>query len=44
MAIKAIDKLDLSTVNTKLMRQEKEVHKICKHPNLIHLYNIYEDK
>lgn len=44
VAIKAIQKSKLSLTTSQLLRQEIEIHKMCRHPNLVKLYNVYEDE
>ena len=43
VAIKIINKETMSSNDLELVRTEIEIMKICQHPNIIRLYNIYED-
>ena len=43
VAIKIINKETMSHEDLELVRTEIEIMKICQHPNIIRLYDIYED-
>ncbi len=42
-AIKIITKKDMTTVDKELVQTEIEILKICQHPNIIRLFDIFEN-
>ena len=44
VAIKIMSKNDMKTEDMELVRTEIEILKICQHPNIIHLYEVFENK
>ena len=42
VAVKIINKRDMSFKDLELMKTEIEILKICQHPNIIRLYDVYE--
>ena len=43
VAIKIMNKKKMDTSDIELMRTEIEILKICQHPNIIRLYDIFEN-
>jgi tRNA A-37 threonylcarbamoyl transferase component Bud32 len=43
VAIKIMNKKKMDTSDIELMRTEIEILKICQHPNIIRLYNVFEN-
>ena len=43
MAIKILSKKDMSLVEAELVRSEIEILKICQHPNIIRIYDVFEN-
>ena len=44
VAIKIMSKSDMNTEDLELVRTEIEILKICQHPNIIHLYEVFENE
>ena len=44
VAIKQIKKKKISTDELDMLRNEIEVLKVCKHPNVVQLYDVFEDR
>ena len=44
VAIKIMSKKDMNTEDLELVRTEIEILKICQHPNIIHLYEVFENE
>jgi hypothetical protein len=44
VAIKIMAKNDMKNEDMELVRTEIEILKICQHPNIIHLYEVFENK
>lgn len=42
-AIKIINKKDMKIIDKELVQTEIEILKICQHPNIIRLYDIFEN-
>lgn len=42
-AIKIINKKDMKSKDKELIQTEIEILKICQHPNIIRLYDIFEN-
>lgn len=43
MAIKIIKKAIIQPKNLELLKQEIEILKICQHPNLIRMFDVFEN-
>lgn len=43
VAIKIMQKKNMSKVDMELVKNEIEILKICQHPNIIRLYDVYEN-
>jgi len=43
VAIKIMSKKDMSTQDLELVRTEIEILKVCQHPNIIRLYEVFEN-
>lgn len=43
VAIKILSKKDMSTTESELVRSEIEILKICQHPNIIRIYDVFEN-
>lgn len=44
VAIKEIKKKKISSTEMEMLRNEMEVLKVCKHPNIVRLYDVFEDR
>jgi len=44
VAIKILNKQDMTTIDLELVKTEMDVLKICQHPNIIKLYDIHENE
>ena len=44
VAIKIVSKKEMTNVDMELMRTEIEILKICQHPNIITLYDVFENE
>jgi 5'-AMP-activated protein kinase catalytic alpha subunit len=42
VAIKIIDKKEMSIEDLELLKSEIEILKICQHPNIIRLYDVFD--
>lgn len=42
-AIKIINKKDMKSIDKELVQTEIEILKICQHPNIIRLYDIFDN-
>ena len=44
IAIKILDKKEMDVDDLELVRTEIEILRICQHPNIIHLYDVFENE
>ena len=44
VAIKIMAKMDMNKEDLELVKTEIEILKICQHPNIIHLYEVFENE
>ena len=44
IAIKILDKKEMEVDDLELVRTEIEILRICQHPNIIHLYDVFENE
>ena len=44
VAIKIVSKKEMTNVDMELMRTEIEILKICQHPNIVSLYDVFENE
>lgn len=44
VAIKIMTKKDMDNDDKELVRTEVEILKVCQHPNIIHLYDVFENE
>ncbi len=42
-AIKIINKKDMKSIDKELVQTEIEILKICQHPNIIRLFDVFEN-
>lgn len=42
VAVKIMNKIDMSLKDLELVKTEIEILKVCQHPNIIRLYDVFE--